>query len=68
MKQYTNAYRRIPVYAYQFMAGPAALEAPVAGGGDGGRVRGLRIRVDRPGDVGELRCGGRAFEGDVVQR
>lgn len=32
MKQYTNAYRRIPVYAYQFMAGPAALEAPVEGG------------------------------------
>lgn len=33
MKQYTNAYRRIPVYAYQFMAGPAALEAPVGGVG-----------------------------------
>ena len=56
MKQYTNAYRRIPVYAYQFMAGPAALEAPV--GGHSGRACGLRIRVDRPGDVGELRCGG----------
>ena len=53
MKQYTNAYRRIPVYAYQFMAGPAALEAPVQGGG---AVWRLRIRVDRPGDVGELRC------------
>ena len=62
MKQYTNAYRRIPVYAYQFMAGPAALEAPV--GGVRGvcdivdDMSGLRIRVDRPGDVGELRCGG----------
>ena len=40
MKQYTNAYRRIPVYAYQFMAGPAALEAPVGGVG---AACGLRI-------------------------
>ena len=38
MKQYTNAYRRIPVYAYQFMAGPAALEAPVLGGGHWGVI------------------------------
>ena len=55
MKQYPHAYRRIPVYAYQFLAGPAALEAPVGGVR---RACGLRIRVDRPGDVGELRCGG----------
>ena len=55
MKQYTNAYRRIPVYAYQFMAGPAAL-------GPRGRVFlfacGDRHEAARPGGVGELRCGG----------
>ena len=38
MKQYTNAYRRIPVYAYQFMAGPAALEAPAPWAGARGVV------------------------------
>ena len=39
MKQYTNAYRRIPVYAYQFMAGPAALgpRGRVFARGRGGR-------------------------------
>ena len=58
MKQYTNAYRRIPVYAYQFMAGPAALGPRGRGVGVGPSVWRLRIRVDRPGDVGELRCGG----------
>ena len=60
MKQYTNAYRRIPVYAYQFMAGPAlgprgvysrGRQATRAGG------KGRRIAVWRG-----------AFEGDVVQR
>ena len=56
MKQYTNAYRRIPVYAYQFMAG-AGTRGPRGPRGRGGAC-GLRIRVDRPGDVGELRCGG----------
>ena len=66
MKQYTNAYRRIPVYAYQFMAGPAALEAPVGGVA----VRGVWIEDSR----GQARGRGRiavwrgAFEGDVVQR
>ena len=64
MKQYTNAYRRIPVYAYQFMAGPAALEAPVGGVG----------RVWIEDSRGQARGRGRiavwrgAFEGDVVQR
>ena len=64
MKQYTNAYRRIPVYAYQFMAGPAALEAPVGGLGR------VVIRVDRPGRRGRGRIAvwRGAFEGDVVQR
>ena len=51
MKQYTNAYRRIPVYAYQFMAGPAAL-------GPRGRVFACGdTQAGREG-VGELRCGG----------
>ena len=54
MKQYTNAYRRIPVYAYQFMAGPAALGPPAPG------RAGVysRAGTGRPGGVGELRCGG----------
>ena len=64
MKQYTNAYRRIPVYAYQFMAGPAALEAPV-GGHWGVWIEDSRGQARGRGRIAVWRG---AFEGDVVQR
>ena len=60
MKQYTNAYRRIPVYAYQFMAGPAAL-------GPRGRVR-FACGDRQAGRRGRIAVWRGAFEGDVVQR
>ena len=65
MKQYTNAYRRIPVYAYQFMAGPAALEAPVGGGGGAVWIEDSRGQARGRGRIAVWRG---AFEGDVVQR
>ena len=62
MKQYTNAYRRIPVYAYQFMAGPAAL-------GPRGRVHSRAGTGTRQaGRRGRIAVWRGAFEGDVVQR
>ena len=51
MKQYTNAYRRIPVYAYQFMAGPAL-------GPRGVYSRGRQATCGRKSEKGgELPCG-----------
>ena len=68
MKQYTNAYRRIPVYAYQFMAGPAALEAPVAARGRGGACVWIEDSRGQARGRGRIAVWRGAFEGDVVQR